>query len=83
MSSHSRQNGNQLKPLGRELSRAEKLADRLERALALADREVGWNAEAPALQPAVMPSGAIAAPLQPAPAPTPGARPVVGPARRV
>ncbi len=75
MSSHSRENGNQTKPLGRELRRAEKLADRLDRALALAEKEVGLRGAATSgTIPARMPDGTVALPAQPAPAPIPGAR---------
>ncbi|HLW79067.1 MAG TPA: hypothetical protein VKU44_05645 [Terriglobia bacterium] len=80
MSSHSSGNGHQTRQLGRELRRAERLAARLDRALALADREVGARG-APAAaagpggigpQRVLMPDGTLAAPLQPVPAPTPG-----------
>lgn len=79
MSSHSSTNGHQGKLLARELRRAERLADRLDRALALADKEAGLRGGStpPALRSlGPMPDGAIPAPLQPAPAPQPGAQPV-------
>ena len=45
MKSHSSGNGNQTKLLDRELRRAEKLADRLDRVLALAERETGFRSQ--------------------------------------
>src|SRR5271157_5792456 len=43
--SRSTNNGRQRKMLGRELKRAEKLADRLDRVLALRDQELGMTAD--------------------------------------
>ena len=45
MKSHSSGNGNQTKLVERELRRAEKLADRLDRVLALAERETGFRSQ--------------------------------------
>ena len=45
MKSHSSGDGNQTKLLDRELRRAEKLADRLDRVLALAERETGFRSQ--------------------------------------
>src|SRR5207249_4779208 len=45
MKSHSSGNANQTKLLDRELRRAEKLADRLDRVLALAERETGFRSQ--------------------------------------
>src|SRR5215467_9851127 len=57
-------NGNQLKALAREMRRAERLADRLDRALGLADKELGVpDPGTDAL--------ANAAPRRPVPIPTP------------
>jgi len=68
MAAHGHTNGNQLKSLTREIRRAERLADRLDRALSLAGQESGEREVVGARQ---MPSFVSTAPLQSVPAPTP------------
>src|SRR5438093_3958613 len=87
MKSHSSGNGNQTKLLDRELRRAEKLADRLDRVLALAERETGFRSQDSGFSETRPPVPGVwaqaygaSAPLQtapvvPVPAPTPGDRP--------
>src|SRR5438094_6040905 len=88
MKSHSSGNGNQTKLLDRELRRAEKLADRLDRVLALAERETGFRSQDSGFSETRPPVPGVwaqaygaSAPLQtapvvPVPAPTPGDRPL-------
>jgi hypothetical protein len=79
MKSHSSGNGNQSKLLERELRRAEKLADRLDRTLALADRELGADPRFPnsySRIPAPDPRLPMAAGTEVVPAPTSGDRPL-------
>jgi hypothetical protein len=69
MAAHGHTNGNQLKSLAREIRRAERLADRLDRALSLAGQESGKRE--PVVGARQMPSIVSTAPLQSVPAPTP------------
>jgi hypothetical protein len=63
-------NGDQLKTLAREMRRAERLAGRLDRTLALADKEAGVQDSGFGL--GRIPGLAGAAPSQPVPMPSPG-----------